>query len=329
MIAVDRPALAPRTLGPALAAFAESVGADGPVRVVGGRSHWNVGRRVDQSADSSRADDVRDLRAPVGVVSVEPDELIVRVGAGTTVAELDAALAGAGLQCPLDPLSGEATVGGVLVVGQSGVRRLRHGHVRDVLLEAMYVGADGETRRAGAPLVKNVTGFDLPRLLVGSLGSIGFLGDVVLRCGPRPAVRVWLSAKGMDPWEVRRSLYRPSSILWDGVATFVQLEGTPGEVASERSGLPGSQWSECAAPALSPQRSSVAPATLRRLRDDDPSSVFGVPVVGPWMVEIGVGTVFGVEVPAPSLAPPVLDVQRRIKDAFDPTGRLNPGVLPW
>jgi FAD/FMN-containing dehydrogenase len=149
----------------AMTAFAAEVGASGPVRVVGGRTHWAVGRRSEEQA--------REVRAPDGVVEVQPDELIVRCGAATPVCDLDAALASARLQCPLDPADPvHTTVGGVLSVGHSGLRRLRHGHVRDLLLEANYVAADGRLRRAGAPLVKNVTGFDLCRLLVGSLGTL-------------------------------------------------------------------------------------------------------------------------------------------------------------
>src|SRR4029077_12080729 len=117
-----------------------------------------------------------------------------------------------------------ATVGGVLAVGRSGIRRLGYGPVRDTLLEARYVSAEGRRVKAGGPVVKNVSGFDLCRLLVGSLGTLGLLAQVVLRCRPLPAVSRWL-AGGADPFDLLGRLYRPSSILWDGTTTWVLLEG--------------------------------------------------------------------------------------------------------
>ena len=321
-------ALAERVASSSVHRFADQVGSEGRVRVVGAKTHWDIGRRADDLSTDVLSTDVREIRAPDGVVDVQPSELIVRVGAGTPVGDLDAALAEVGLQCPLDPASTSATVGGVLSVGRSGVRRLRHGHVRDTVLEALYVSADGVLRRAGAPVVKNVTGFDLPRLLVGSIGTLGLIAEVVLRCGPLPQRRGWWSAANVDPWSVRRALFRPSSILWDGTRTFVQLEGSAAEVHAEARALPGSAWEQCEPPTLPESRSLLDPTALKRLRHEDPSAVFGV-AAPDWMVELGAGVVHGVALPVPPMPVPVLDLNRRMKDAFDPAGRLNPGVLPW
>ena len=318
-------ALPERAASASVHRFAEAVGSNGSVRVVGARTQWNIGRRADEIETA-----VREVRAPDGVADVQSSELIVRVGAGTPVADLVVALAEDGLQCPLDPLSASAspTVGGVLSVGRSGVRRLRHGHIRDTVLEALYVSADGILRRAGAPLVKNVTGFDLPRLFVGSIGTLGLLAEVVLRCGPLPQRRGWWCSTGVDPWKVRQALFRPSSILWDGAYTFVQLEGSEAEVSAEFRALPDAAWEECEPPVLPEVRSLLDPVHLRRLRTEEPSVVFGV-VASSWIAELGTGLVHGVSLPAAPMAPAVLDLNRKVKDAFDPTGRLNPGVLPW
>ena len=86
------------------------------------------------------------------------------------------------------------TVGGALAVGRCGIRRLGDGPVRDTLLQARYVSAAGEVVKAGGPTVKNVSGFDLCRLLVGSQGTLGFLGEVILRTRPRPAASQWFAA---------------------------------------------------------------------------------------------------------------------------------------
>ncbi len=320
---MEYPALAERVASPSVYQFVEAVGMEVPVRVVGAKTQWNIGRRAEYQRT-----DIRELRAPDGVVDVQPSELIVRVGAGTPVADVNVALAEVGLQCPLDPLSPEATVGGVLSVGHSGVRRLRQGHLRDTVLEALYVSADGVLRRAGAPVVKNVTGFDLPRLLVGSIGTLGLLAEVVLRCGPIPAVRGWWRADGVDPWLVRRSVFRPSSILWNGTCTWVQLEGSHAEVHAEVQSLAGGPWEQCEGPAVPSERSTIDAGLAKRLRTEEPTAVFGA-TVGEWLAEIGAGIVHGVTIAAPPLAAPVLNLNRRMKDAFDPTGRLNPGVLPW
>ena len=157
--------------GDALSAFAAEVGPDGPVAAAGGMTQWDVGGAVDPAA--------RIVRPPAGVVEHRPAEMTVRVRAGTAVAELDGALAPSGQMVPLDSASPErATVGGVLAVGHSGLRRLRYGPMRDCVLEARYVSAAGQLVKAGAPVVKNVSGFDLVRLLVGSLGTLGLLAEV-------------------------------------------------------------------------------------------------------------------------------------------------------
>ena len=107
-----------------LTAFAAEVGSDDPVTVVGGGTQWDVGGEVDPSA--------RQVRAPVGVAAYDPAEMTVRCGAGTTVADLDGVLAEHGQTVALPDREG-ATVGGVLAVGRSGIRRLGYGPVRDVL----------------------------------------------------------------------------------------------------------------------------------------------------------------------------------------------------
>ena len=291
--------------------FAKEVGGvdDGPVTCVGGRTQWDVGGSVDASA--------REVQAPSGIVEVEPAEMVVRVRAGTPVAELDAALAERGQQVALDPARPDvATVGGVLAVGHSGMRRLRYGPVRDTVLEVRTVMAEGQLVKAGGPVVKNVSGFDLGRLLVGSLGTLGFLAEVVLRCSPKPPVAQWLrSPEGADPFAARDRLFRPSTILWDGMTTSVLLEGHAADVAAEREAL-GPGWSEAEGPPPLPTggRRSVRPSELRDLEGSS------------FVAEIGIGTIHvGGEVPRATVDPSTAELHRRVKAAFDPTGRMNPG----
>jgi FAD/FMN-containing dehydrogenase len=298
----------------ALARFAEEVGSEGPVAAEGGRTHWEVGGLPDPST--------RIVRPPAGVVAHQPEEMVVRVRAGTTVAELDAALAEAGQMVPLDPPDpGRATVGGVLSVGRSGLRRPRWGPVRDYLLEARYVSAEGRLIKAGGPVVKNVSGFDLCRLLVGSLGTLGLLAEVVLRAQPRPAARRWLCSDDADPTAVIARLYRPSSVLFDGRSTWVLLEGHPSDVEAETRAL-GPRFSPVEAPPEAPSagRRSLSPAQL--------AEVAGTLTPGSFLGEIGVGVLHLADdhlLPPDNPQPSTLDLNLRVKKSFDPTGRLNPG----
>jgi glycolate oxidase FAD binding subunit len=305
----------PATDGP-LRDFAAEVGPSEPVVAVGGRTQWTVGGDPDASA--------REVWAPAGVVAHEPAEMIVRVRAGTRVAELDDALAEGGQMVALDPADPErATVGGVLAVGHSGPRRLGWGPVRDTVLEVRFVSAAGELIRAGGPVVKNVSGFDLCRLLVGSLGTLGLLAEVVLRVRPRPPVAVWLQGAIDDPDRVRRILLRPSSILWDGSSTWVLLEGHGRDVDAEVKAL-GPEFAPVGAPPALPDddRWSVPPSAIHQF-------VAGLHP-GTFVAEVGVGIVHtSAPAPAPVRAvdPATATLHRRIKANFDPSGRLNPGRM--
>lgn len=298
----------------ALSAFADEVGPEGPVAAVGGRTQWEVGGLPHPST--------RLVRPPTGVVAHQPEEMIVRARAGTTVAELDTVLAEAGQMVPFDP--GEparATIGGVLSVGHTGLRRLRWGPVRDYLLEARYVSAEGRLIKAGGPVVKNVSGFDLCRLLVGSLGTLGLLAEVVLRVQPRPAAWRWLRSDEADPFSVIPRLYRPSSVLWDGRSTWVLLEGHPADVEDQASAL-GTGFAPTGGP-------PAVPAVGRRSLRPSALAAAGASLrPGTFLAELGVGVVHledDAALPRDDPQVSTLDLNRRVKESFDPSGRLNPG----
>ena len=283
-----------------LTEFVAAVGGvnDGPVTIAGASSHGGA------------VHDVRAVRAPAGIEWLQADEMIVSCGGAMLVSDLDAELAAVG-QCVALPAGG--TVGGALAAGQSGIRRLGYGPVRDVLLEAHYVSAAGELVKAGGPTVKNVSGFDLCRLLVGSQGTLGFFGSVILRTRPLPAASQWFTTTD-DPWATLAALYRPTSVLWDGQSTWALLEGHPDDLAEQahRTGL-----TPAAGPPTLPHghRWSMAPSAVRTLHG-----------TSGFVAEIGVGVVHHT-VPAPerALEPAIVALHRRIKNEFDPTGRLNPG----
>jgi glycolate oxidase FAD binding subunit len=267
------------------------------------------------------------VAAPAGVVSHQPEEMIVRVLAGTTVSDLQETLASGGQMVPLDPIHPvQATVGGVLAVGHSGPRRLRYGPVRDTVLEVHFVTSAGELVKAGGPVVKNVTGFDLCRLLVGSLGTLALLGEVVLRCQPRPELEAWWMGDGADPFATAAALYRPLAVLWDGARTWVGLAGYAAEVEGQAATVLGSRFEPATGPPPPPGdiRRSRPPGGLRSLPQEAGRG-------DGWLAEVGVGLVrcrpdvadrLGPAVPQPD---GIRRLHRSLKDGFDPVGRLNPG----
>lgn len=279
--------------------FADEVGATDPVRIEGARTRGGV------------AGPARLVSAPVGIVEFLPAEMTVTCGAGTPIAELNEVLAASG---QMVSLGSTGTVGGSLAVGSSDVRRLGHGPVRDSLLQCRFVSAEGRVVKAGGPTVKNVSGFDLCRLMVGSRGTIGFLGEVILRTRPLPRCSRWFMSTDAEPGDMLRTLYRPASVLWDGTSVWVCLEGHPDDVSEQARRIPGGR--EVGGPPSLPvgSRRSVPP---RRLGSLD----------GVFVAEMGVGVVHHAEpMHAAHVPAPLVALHQQIKDRFDPSGRLNPGV---
>jgi FAD/FMN-containing dehydrogenase len=308
--------------------------ADAPAVVaVGAQTQWELGAPVIGA---------KEVRAPAGVVAYEPEDMTITVGAGTPVAEIVTVLGAHGQECALDPRDTSATVGGVLACGLSGVRRLRHGPIREQVLEVRFVTGAGRVVKGGGPTVKNVTGYDLPRLMVGSFGTLGVLARVTLRCRPRAQVAKWFRAT-----EPPTHIYRPAAMLWNETGVHVRCEGNASDVDAQGAGL-----DECESPVLpeGPHRGriSIAPGAVTALVADLADAR--------WCAELGVGTVhvaadtaaalqgardtahrhggwllreaggdgmdaFGRDLPNRAL-------MARIKAAFDPTGKLAPGRLP-
>lgn len=294
---------------PVLLAFAHEVGDEGPVSVEGARTRWDVGGALDPSA--------RVLRAPTGIVKYEPDEMIVQVRAGTSVAELDTELAASRQRTALPDRGG--SIGGAVVVGENDLAVLGKGSVRTAVLQVRYVSAEGQIVTGGGPVVKNVSGFNLPKLLVGSLGTLGLMAEVVLRTNPIPETGRWLRSSDADPVAMRGAVLRPSVVLWDGTTTWIQLEGYGADVDAEEAVLSNLATFEQTdgPPQLPSNRWRLTSADVARL---------DVEQTGKFVASVGVGTVWA-ERPEP---PNQVDagsraVSDRMKQLFDPTARLNPG----
>ena len=179
------------------------------------------------------------------LLDYNPADMTVSVEAGMPLRDLQEILGEKGQWLALDPPSESAgaTVGGLLATGDSGPRRLRYGALRDLVIGVTLVLADGTVAHGGGSVIKNVAGYDLPKLLYGSLGTLGLVAEVVLRVHPRPQT----SATVTVPASVGRaselalrllaSSLEPSAVDWvqsGGGLLAVRFEGTDPGVDAQR-----------------------------------------------------------------------------------------------
>ncbi len=223
------------------AELAEMVGAaQGPLHVFGGGTR-PIGRPVTGEALS--------LSALSGIVEYEPGALTLVARAGTPVAEIEAALAAEGQRLAFEPMDhrtllgteGAPTMGGVVAANVSGPRRVAVGAARDFLLGVRFVDGTGRVLKNGGRVMKNVTGYDLVKLMAGSYGTLGVLSEVSLKVLPQPEAVVTLTLHGVDaagaleamtraitsPYEVSGAAYLPG----DTPRVFLRIEGFAGSVA--------------------------------------------------------------------------------------------------
>ena len=152
------------------------------------------GSALDLGMPPARVDVALDLTRLTGIMEYVPADMVATVQAGVRLDVLARELGKHRQMLPLDPYGGASrTVGGVLASGASGPRRFRYGTGRDLLLGARFVQADGTVTWAGAKVVKSVTGYEIPKLLVGSLGTLGVIVETTLRLHPtQPVTGSWL-----------------------------------------------------------------------------------------------------------------------------------------
>jgi len=142
----------------------------------------------------ARVDLLLDCSRLGAILEYFPDDMVASVQAGLSLAALGASLARHRQRFPVDPVGGASrSVGGVLATNASGPLRFRYGTGRDLLLGLRFVQADGTITWGGAKVVKSVTGYDVPKLLVGSFGTLGVIVEATLRLHPMPpASGSWL-----------------------------------------------------------------------------------------------------------------------------------------
>lgn len=167
---------------------------------VGGGSKSGLGRHAPQAQALSTA-------ALIGVTLDEPNELVLSARSGTRLSEIEALLDAHGQQLAFEPMdygpllgaeAGGATIGGVIAVNASGPRRIKAGAARDHLLGFRCVTGRGELVKSGGRVMKNVTGYDLSKLVCGSYGTLALLTEVTLKVLPKPETERTLLAIGAD-----------------------------------------------------------------------------------------------------------------------------------
>ena len=314
------------------------------------------------------AGEALDASGHAGIVAYEPTELYVTARCGTKLAELECALDEQGQMLAFEPprFGAGGTVGGMVAAGLSGPRRVRAGALRDFVLGARLVDGRGDHLRFGGQVMKNVAGYDVSRLLAGSLGTLGLITEATLKVSPRPAAELSLRfALGQAEAIARMNQWagRPlpvSATAWHDGMLMLRLSGAPAALAAARERLGGEPVADVearefwdavrdqshpffaaaawrlAVPSTAPPLALPGEAFvewnggLRWLRTDaDPPDVRAAAQAAG-----GHATLFRAE-PAVQqrggcfapLPAPLAALHARVKQVFDPAGVFNPGRM--
>lgn len=232
------------------AAIRDAAASKTPLELTAGGTRRALGRPVQAGQSLS-------LTALNKVTLYEPGELTLVVQAGMTIAALDDLLDAENQQLTFEPpdhrallaSKGEPTIGGAIAVAASGPRRLRAGAARDAILGVRYVNGQGEVLRSGGRVMKNVTGYDLPKLMCGAYGTLGAITEIGLKVIPKVEVVKTLAVSGLDdaaairalsavlktPTDVSAAAHLPASVSkelgFSDAATLLRVEGFPTQAA--------------------------------------------------------------------------------------------------
>jgi glycolate oxidase FAD binding subunit len=235
-----------------------AIGDEQPLEIVGHGSKRGIGQPVSTNA-------VLDLSALNAVTAYEPNELIITVQAGAPLADVLSLIDSRNQQFAFEPMNTSrllgtpdvGTIGGMIAAGLAGPRRIKAGGARDHLLGAHAVSGFGDSFKAGGRVVKNVTGYDLCKLLAGSWGTLAVMTEVTLKVMPRAESERTLVLRGLDhiaankamtaalgsPFDVSGAAHLPGSTLRttqgalgdiaapDQSVTLLRLEGITASVA--------------------------------------------------------------------------------------------------
>lgn len=174
-----------------------------PFDIIGAGTKHEFGR------PTARSERVLDVSGLAGIVNYEPEELVLTARPGTPIAQIEEALSARGQRLGFDPpdwgalfgAKSAATLGGSVSADASGSLRVRHGSARDHLLGIRAVNGFGEVYKAGGKVVKNVTGFDIPKLMCGAFGTLSVLTELTFRVFPKPSQSETLVVPDIAPTE--------------------------------------------------------------------------------------------------------------------------------
>lgn len=212
-----------------------------PLVIVGGGTKSFLGR-------CTRGDSLA-VGAHRGIVNYDPSELVITARAGTPLAEVEAKLAQQGQMLAFEPphFGANATLGGTLACNLSGPRRPYAGAARDFVLGVRMLNGHGEVLRLGGEVMKNVAGYDVSRLMVGAMGTLGVLLEISLKVLPRPAASMTLTLR----CTAREALERMNQLAatpvpvtaacFDGDQMYVRLEGAQTALHAGRSRVGGDE----------------------------------------------------------------------------------------
>ena len=337
----------------------EASAAKRPLRLAGGGSKDFYGGPLEGEP--------LDTRSYAGIVSYEPTELVVTARCGTPLAELEQALTAKGQMLAFEPphFGDAATLGGCVAAGLSGPRRMAAGAVRDFVLGARILDGRGRDLSFGGQVMKNVAGYDVSRLLAGSLGTLGLILEASLKVLPRPAAESTLrlelpeerAIESLNRWA--GSPLPLSASAWRDGELHLRLSGAQSAVRAAAEKIGGEPLADEQARAFwTALREQTGPffagdAPLWRLALPTAAPPPGLP--GETLIEWGGAqrwlrsraqaatvraaadkagghaTLFrAAERPAGAftpLAPVLARIHRELKAAFDPAGIFNPGRL--
>jgi glycolate oxidase FAD binding subunit len=298
-----------------------------------------------------------DTRAYAGIAAYEPSELVLTARCGTPLADIEAALNEGGQCLPFEPPHfGAATFGGCVATGLSGPRRASAGALRDFVLGVKLIDGRGRVLQFGGQVMKNVAGYDVSRLVTGSLGTLGLIAEASLKVLPRPPVERTLrleldEAQALDAMNGWAGQPLPiSATAWHAGVLAVRLSGSEAAVSGAARRIGGAEV-DYAWQAIREQSHPffAGDGALWRLSVPSVTPPLGVP--GAQLIEWGGAlrwtrgdnvretakragghaTLFRGADKSPGafapLEPVVLRLHRALKSAFDPAGILNPGRL--
>jgi glycolate oxidase FAD binding subunit len=288
-----------------------AIASEQPIEIVGHGSKRQIGQPIATNA-------LLDLSALNAVSSYEPNELIITVQAGAPLSDVQSLIDSKNQQFAFEPIdtsmllgvSGSGTIGGMIGAGLAGPRRIKAGGARDHLLGAHAVSGFGDSFKTGGKVVKNVTGYDLCKLLTGSWGTLAVMTEVTLKVMPKPESERTLMLRSLDdltanramtaalgsPFDVSGAAHLPNSAFRPAsgaladlgsrspgsqaqAVTLVRLEGIAASVADRAGSLSKTLASFGAVEIL---QDAASAAVWRAIRDIEPFAASGS--LGAWPV---------------------------------------------